>query len=78
MFLQQLPRDIDRLRRGSDTERVEIAHRIAGSARAVGAVHLASAASAISDAGGVTQLAVREVEAAFEVARRFVADYLSS
>ena len=78
MFLSQLPRDIALLRRGSDTDGLEIAHRIAGSARAVGAVHLASAAAAIGAAGGLDGDAVGEVEAAFEVARQFVAAYLST
>ena len=77
MFLSQLPRDLSLLRSGSEVERLDTAHRIVGSARAVGALSLAGAASAINDAGRADRHAVGEVEAAFAVAQEFIADYLS-
>ena len=77
MFLSQLPCDLTLLRQGSETERLDTAHRIVGSARAVGALSLADAATAIRTAGRADRHAVGEVEAAFALVREFIADYLS-
>ncbi len=70
MFTRQVPGELQRLMAAGDQERREIAHRIVGSARAIGAVAVADAAAAI-EKGGVDVAQLRSaVEAALAFLRR--------
>jgi HPt (histidine-containing phosphotransfer) domain-containing protein len=52
MFVRQVPAEVDRLAAAGPAEQREIAHRLVGSAAAIGAIAVAEAARAIEDGGG--------------------------
>lgn len=72
LFADGAPNDLARLR-ASDEERRMAAHRLVGSARAIGASEVARLAAAVeSGAGDVAAL-----EAAVAEARAFIVEYLA-
>ncbi|MEJ0013327.1 MAG: Hpt domain-containing protein [Bauldia sp.] len=73
MFLEGSPADFARLARATGTERREAAHLILGSARAIGAGAVATAAAAV-EAGDQN---LSNLEAALAAANQFIAAYLS-
>jgi HPt (histidine-containing phosphotransfer) domain-containing protein len=70
MFTRQVPGELQRLMASGDQERREIAHRIVGSARAIGAGAVADAAAAIEQGGGDVAQLHSAVEAALAFLRR--------
>jgi HPt (histidine-containing phosphotransfer) domain-containing protein len=74
MFVATLPADLAELRSASSAERRALAHRLVGSARAIGAGAMAAAASAV-EAGGD---GLDALEAAATEAQRFIEAYLSA
>ncbi len=73
MFMEGTVGDFERLSQAVGTERREVAHLILGSARAIGADAVATAAAAI-EAGDQN---LSNLEAALAAANQFIAAYLS-
>lgn len=73
MFMEGAAGDFARLKRATGDERREVAHLILGSARAIGAGAVATAAAAI-EAGDEN---LSNLEAALAAANDFIAAYLS-
>jgi HPt (histidine-containing phosphotransfer) domain-containing protein len=77
MFITQIPQDITRLRNAGQGKPVsELAHRIVGASRALGAHEVAAAAASLEATGSADEGALADLDAAFEVARGFISHYL--
>jgi HPt (histidine-containing phosphotransfer) domain-containing protein len=76
LFLERAPVDLSRLKAAvSGTQRREIAHRMVGSARAIGAGEVARLAAAFMDGSPAGEFG--ELEAAVRAAQRFVSERLA-
>ena len=73
LFIDDAPVQVERLRSADAADRKAIAHRLLGSARAIGADEVARLAAAVETGQGE----VDELMAAVEAARRFITGHLA-
>ncbi|MHA1158417.1 MAG: Hpt domain-containing protein, partial [Alphaproteobacteria bacterium] len=71
LFVVQVPKDVTRLREAAPDDRLDIAHRIVGSARAVGAVHLAKTTARFEATGAVGSQGLAEIASALDLTQSF-------
>lgn len=76
LFLQQAPADLARLAAAGPADAIDIAHRIKGSARAVGAGDVVEAAARI-EAEGTGTVAVARLRSEIDAACREISRHLA-